>query len=375
MHQIKSIAALIICLFLLSGCTQITQPEDLAFAIVLGVDLTDGGEIEVSIVVPRIAGQSGQEGSGGSASDHLVFSAASEDFSEALNHLRWAVPRRLDLSQIKLIVFSEQLAQSEHCRKVSDTIMATPRLYTAARLAVCDGSAKEFVTAIKPTIGSRLSSELDANIEDYILNGYIPDVTFADVYYKSRSEYSDTLAIYAAAAPSESAPASIVIPNDPLSAKVDTQSDSRFLGAAIFREGRLTGILSGKESLYCKILRGERQAFPFSTGGRTIGLTTLGKPEYQINIHSDPMTIDVCLRFSQLAGSRFADPEKLSDELEKEILKVIDTCRKMNAEPFLIAEKTASQFASMADWQAFDWHEKFKNCTIRVHINLQMKES
>ena len=151
MRKYALLILLVICLLLMSGCTGLTQVEDLAFAIVMGVDVNDQNEIEVCLQIPKISGQRSEEGSSGSSSE-LLYAAGGKSFDEALTLLEWAIPRRLDLSQIKLIVISEELAADERFRQVADTIMATPRLYTAARLAVCSGSAKEFVSAVQPVI-------------------------------------------------------------------------------------------------------------------------------------------------------------------------------------------------------------------------------
>ena len=129
---------LCVCAALLTGCSTLNQAEDLAFAVILGVDLTGQGEIEICIQVPKITGQQseGESGSSGS-SDHLVYSAVGRDFDEALTLLQWAVPRKLDLSQLNLIVISEKLAKDDNFSRIADAVMAMPRLYTAARLSVC----------------------------------------------------------------------------------------------------------------------------------------------------------------------------------------------------------------------------------------------
>lgn len=365
---------LLLCLLLLSGCTNTVEVEGLAFAEILGVDFTESGEIEVCIEVPKISGQR-SEGSSGEkgGSSTLTYSASGKSFDEALNLLQWAVPRRLDLSQIKLIVISETLAQSERFARVADTIMATPRLYTAARLAVCSGSAKEFVAAEKPVIGSRLASELTATFEDYIQNGYIPDVTFADMYYKSKSIYSDSLAIYAETAPSseDAQPAAVIIPSFPQQPNVEMQHSNRFLGAAVFRNGVMVGRLTGEEYLYCKMLRSETQTFPFSLDHLTVGLASMGTPAITIDTKSSPMKIDIGLRFSIVSSSRSAPVEKLQNALEDSFRKTIEVCKTMGAEPFDFSGKASGQFLTIAQWERFNWLDRFLeseiNFDIRVH--------
>lgn len=368
------------CMLTLSGCMGTTQVEDLAFAEVLGVDLTDEKKIEVSIEVPKIAGQRGDSGSGGSSgSSNLIYSASGASFDEALNLLQWAVPRRLDLSQIKLIVISESLAQSERFQKVSGTIMATPRLYTAARLAVCDGNAKEFVTAEEPIIGTRLANELTATFEDYIQSGYIPDATFADVYYHGRSAYSDSLAIYAETAPQsepkpsesgEAKPAAAIIPASPQQSNVEMQHSNRYLGAAVFQKGQMVGRLTGEEFLYCKILRGEQQTFPFSLENQTVGLTTMGTPEIEIDTSTEPMTLRIGLRLSIVSSSKSAPMDELQSALVEAFMETIEVCKAMGAEPFGLAGNAAGHFLTLSDWEDFGWQDHFLNSKIDVTVRI-----
>lgn len=363
---------------LLSGCTDLTQVEDLAFAIIMGVDVNQQDEIEVCLQIPKISGQRGEEASGSDSSE-LLYAAAGTSFDEALTLLEWAVPRRLDLSQIKLIVVSEKLAGDERFRQVADTIMATPRLYTAARLAVCSGSAKAFVGAVKPVIGTRISNELSATFDDYIRNGFIPDTTFADFYYASRSIYSDAMAIFAETAPNsetdEATPASVIIPGDMQSPNLQAQHSNRFLGAAIFNEGKLAGKLGGEEFLYCKILSGKQQTFPFVIEGRTIGLTTLGAPEIFIDTQANPLRIDVRLRFTTASGSHGIPMESLRNHLSESITNAVEACKNLEADPIGFADKAAGSFLTVEDWLAYGWREKFAESEISVEVEIHASDT
>lgn len=371
---------LCIIMLSLSGCADTVQVEDLAFAEILGVDLNDQNQIEVCIEIPKISGQRSEGGSGSSEgnSSNLIYSASGETIDEALNLLQWAVPRRLDLSQIELIVVSEKMAGSELFRRVANTIMATPRLYTAARFAVCSGSAKEFVSAEDPVVGTRLASELTATFEDYIRNGFIPDATFADFFYRSYSFYSDSLAIHAESSPTSgsssgqksAAPAAAIIPDNPQQSSVEMQHSNRFLGAAVFHAGRMVGTLNGEEYLYCKILRGESQAFPFFIDGQTVGLTTIGKPSVKIGCDAQPMHITLDLHFSIVSSSRNAPMEKLQTELRKAFSASIEACRDMNAEPLNLAEHASGSFLTFDDWQKFNWIDRFSDSEIDINIRI-----
>lgn len=381
MRKIAFFITLCILLVSLSGCSSLNQVEKLAFAEVMGIDINDHGEIEVCIEVAKITGQQSDGGSSNSDSP-LIYSASGKNIDEALSMLQWSVPRRLDLSQMKLIVVSEALAQDSQFKSAASTIMATPRLYTAARLAVSKGSAKEFIAAEKPVIGTRLSTELTATFDDYILNGYIPDTNFADFYLRNQSVYSDTLVTYAetskapVASPTDAEqakPASAILPEESMLDKTETQHSNRYLGAAVFHQGKMIGKLSSEEFLYCKILSGGKQAFPYSIDHQTVGLTTLGSPSITMNLNSDPIQIDIALRFSIVSSSRSVQIPRLEDALKKSVLRSIDTCRKLKSEPFDFAEIAARHFLTVADWEAFDWNSQFLKSDI--HVNVKVHDS
>ena len=173
------IALLTAAAVLLGGCSEIDQAENLAFVVLMGVDQTEDGGIELSVQVPKISGNRGNGEDSGSSGD-LVFTASGGDFAEAITALKWIVPRRLDLSQIELIVVSEALASSGRWLEVMNDMMQTSRLYTAARLAVCDGDVQAFIRAEKPLIGTRIADELTAMFEAYTTDGFVPNTSFAE---------------------------------------------------------------------------------------------------------------------------------------------------------------------------------------------------
>lgn len=369
------------CSVLLCGCMEFNQVEDLAFAEILGIDINDENRIEASIQIPKISGQRGEDGGSGGSSA-LVYSASGETLDEALHLLQWAVPRRLDLSQIELIVVSESLAQDERFRRTANTIMATPRLYPAAKLAVCRGNAKKFLSQEKPAIGTRTSTELAATFADYARNGFIPNATFADVFYRTRSVYSDALAIYADTLFSpqsgqnknpQSSPASAMFPSESTTVNTEIQRNNRFLGAAVFHDGQMVGLLSAEEYLWCKILRGESQTFPYAAESQTVGLTTLGKPDIRINTSARPMQIDVSLRFAIVSSSGSAPTEQLQTSIKRELENTIHRCQQMHTEPFYFADAAAGAFPTFEEWTAFQWFDRFADSSI--HLNVQVHNS
>lgn len=371
-----------LCTLLLTGCSEYNQLENLAYGIILGIDTAAENQIELVLQVPRINASGGESSTGGSESKPLVYSAAGANFEEALNMLQWAVPRKLSLTQLKLILISEELARSDRFSEVMDAVMSTNNVYTAAYAAVCRGSALEFIQAENNMIGADVFTELEAMFEDYTHSGFIPEITFADLYFKANSIYSDPLAIYAVSdkagmlksekQDAEASPASsLITPTDPDADNVRTQQANRFLGAAVFRDRKMVGTLTGDQVIHTMLLRGKQITFPYTKEGKTVYLTRIGYPSVKIDTESDPMKISIRLRLSALPDSANLDLTGIESDIAQQLSHTIDACKAMYAEPFQFAENASKKFLTLERWNAFDWHSRFWQCETDISIRLR----
>lgn len=374
MHQFKRLIALCWTLCLLTGCNQIVQVEDLAYAIVLGIDLTSNEQIQLTIQVPKITGNPEGESTGGNESDSLYFSASGETFVDALTALQWAVPRRMDLSQLELIIFSEKVAQSDMFSSVSDAIINTARLYSASRVAVCQGEAAQFMTSLSASIGSSTATDLSAMFANYIERGFIPDVTFADVYYKTHSIYSDPLAIYGLQYSEETAAASMIVPKASEMDSIESNRETAFLGAAVFHDQKMITTLNSQQLQYCLLLRGSTLPLAFNVDQQMILLKQSSRPKIHIDVDSSPVSIDLQLKFTVLPDSDPIEIDGLEDALRDGLRSTIEYCQQLGCEPFAFAEIAARKFLTFSDWNTFRWHDRFQAADIHIDLTIQRED-
>jgi spore germination protein KC len=104
--------------FLLSGCWDRVEINDMAIIVATGIDLTDEGEIELSVQIinPSGFGTSGSGGSSGpgSSSGGTMVSlerATGKTIFDARSKLQEKVPRRLFLGHNRVIFIGEKLAK------------------------------------------------------------------------------------------------------------------------------------------------------------------------------------------------------------------------------------------------------------------------
>ena len=388
MRKIKSILGGLLLLTIavsLSGCGESRQVENQAYILAMGLDLNEDGDFVITALSPKISGgggdESGSSGSGSENSDYLHLSVRGESYERALERLNWAVPRTLNLSQLKLIVFSQDLVQQVNCRDLFHEISKTELLFTAAHVVVSEGKAQEFVENLQPTVGTRLSTDIEASIEHYVNYGITPDSRLATLYYQTESVYSDPLAIYAMLSDEEGSgsgeengaqPASALSgPAEQVSQKLDSDIRTRYLGAAVFCNGEFRGLLDGGETVLANLLTDSLNLFWYTLEDECVKLNTVGKPKIKVDTDADPVKIEISIQLSVSNQDQRMRVEKLRDSLKSDIEALIEHTQRMGVEPFGFAEVAARGFANLDQWQQYDWREKYRHSDVEIKLRFE----
>ena len=371
----SALILLLASIFLLSGCSASMQVENQAYVIALGIDRMDDGSIELSVQIPKISG--GQEASGGapSSGSYLPLSVSAPDYEQAMERLSWAVPRDMNLTQIEMIVLAEELALEKDFKELLRQIVNTGHIFAAASVVVCNGSAKEFVKALSPVLGTRLSADLQAGIDHYKGIGILPECSLANLYYLSNSVYGDPMSAYAVLEKSgekkdeaQTASASLDGSISQISASHESEIETRYLGSAVFTGGVCRGILDGSQAILTNLIGNSLDSFRYICGGESIEFSVIGDTRIKIDTKSNPVKISLGLRLYIEEQENIPDEEILRQALTEDILAAIDTARAMNADPFGFAEVAARNFLTIEDWIEYDWKQHFQDAQIEIKL-------
>lgn len=367
----------------LSGCGLSSQVENQAYGIVIGLDREPDGQMRMCARIPKISGKSqgtsGGQSGGAASSAYALLDVTGGDFDSALEKLAWAAPRTLNLSHLKLIVLSEALTRAADAPKLIESISRTEHIFTSASIAVCSGSACDFVAAIEPSIGVRLSTDIEASLDHYRSLGFIPDGNLSELYYLSRSVYSDPMAIQAllnekagAGGEQNGAGAQSAFAFYGSAAEVsgtnDSESPTRYLGAAVFSGGRMCGAFTPRQTVMASLLRDTLDALHYSVNGQSVVLTPVRSPVVQIDLSSGAPRISAQLRLSVYTQDRTPDDAALRRALEADIQDVFRAAQAMGAEPFGFAECAAQQFTTLSEWVDYDWRARFPEASLELEI-------
>lgn len=361
----------------LSGCSSTGEAENQAYALVLGIDGTEDGGVELTMRIPRI-GHTGAAGGEGASADarYMVISAGGESYAQALEHLQWATARELNLSHVKLIVASEAVASGDAFPELIDAVAQTRHLYTTAGLIVCEGKARTFIEGQETILGTRLSSEIVAMFRHYAAHGYIPRATFADLYCATRSDYSDPTGIWGfmdageGSAESRSAAAIIADEEDRLNAETTTASSRQYLGTALFREGCLAGKLDARDTLYLNLLTGRVQAFSFACGGRDYIFSTLRGPVRRVDIDGNAVRLSASVTLTSEKTESRQGLAQAEAALSRELEALVRRCQAIRVEPFGFAERAAARFATLDAWRDFRWRDRYARAAVDVTVHI-----
>lgn len=362
----KLCALLTLLALLLGGCTPSRQIENQAHAISMGLDLTDG-KICMSVQVPTIGAGSGEGSGSASATEYSIYSATAKDFPLAYDLLLATVPQRLNLTQLKSIIFSEALARSERFFPILRSTIHIFSLSGSAIVLVSRAPAREILENQEAYIGTHLSISMPAMLEYYRVNGYIPQTSLSLLYAGLKSVYSTGKAALCGLEGSEPPQDGSYLPG-----ALDREGDNRdeFMGCALFNRNRMVGILDGHETQMMQLLSGESTEIGFTLPDSSVRLSQRRSPQIEFSSEDGRMRIDVTLRLRVIPLMETPDLDELKATLETAMQAVLKKCAEWEVEPFGFADAAVVSHLTFDSWDGERWPETFSQAETRAHVVL-----
>jgi len=359
---------LAMCVFL-CGCTQTDQPENQAIAIALSVDVGESGVLTLSVLLPSLHPAGGQN----SSSPYTICSATGHSFAEAVGILRASIPLTLNLAQLKAVIFSQELAQSEILRDLVSDMFLTHRLYNAAFCIISIGPAKSMLEAMhSASFGARLSSMFLTGLENFTAEGGIPDTHFSDFYYDIHSIYASPIAILGAAADGTHTtltPAGREGDALPGALPREGGNKNEYSGTALFRGAKMVGTLSSLETAWMNYLRGSTANIDYSCDGSAIVISPILPVLVDVDTSCEPLTIRIGASFTVASQCSL---DVLVSSIEADLASVIKKCQSLGVDPFLFSQRAASHFIDIPSWLAFHYHEKYAQADVQIRVDVRM---
>ncbi|MFC0470851.1 Ger(x)C family spore germination protein [Halalkalibacter kiskunsagensis] len=382
-------ALLFLSLFLLSGCWNIVELENLAIVSAIGIDaVPESEEYQVTLQVLNPATiAKGPMGAGGERLPTTNFQSVGNSVVEAIRSAAKKVPREIFLGHVQHVIISEEVAQ-EDLQKVINFIRRDPDIRLTTRIFIAKGhSAQTVVNTVQSLVlipanavmgklttnQSLWSSNIEVNILDVysaldskgrepLINGILIEGEVDKGIGKPNYQYSQMLA-------------TIVIEE-----------------MALFRDGKLqrwiTKDITRGISQILNEIENAIVAVDYSQKKEHIPIELIqSKTTIQTKFDGSKPTID--LHVNQIGNIADASEDidlskkEVINELEglwsektkEELLAVIDIAQKAGSDVFGFGDKLDIQHPE--EWKKVqdNWSEVFPECDINVHVETVIRRS
>ncbi|MEH7331233.1 Ger(x)C family spore germination protein [Neobacillus drentensis] len=145
---------LILFVFLLAGCWDRREVNDLALIRGAGIDKKQNGKLELTVLlyIPKgsTGSEQGMEGSGGGgAMQTLIRSAQGNTIAEAMSILQEKLPRQIFWSHCEVFIFNEAIAKEGIAEHV-DFFIRMPELRERSQLFISKERARKILSLLPP---------------------------------------------------------------------------------------------------------------------------------------------------------------------------------------------------------------------------------
>lgn len=407
MKGLKLFAISAACLLLLCGCWDKHELEDNTYAILLGIDAAEGGDIVVTVAFPLTQTEGGglDEGMDNGSGNYSVMSVKAPTLAAGLKLFDAKLSGPLALYSVKTVVISQEVAESDALRQVFSS-WRHEEIRNTTGVLISECKAAEFIKArIKNSPIDPLRQE-ELLLEQMNANAHYQSIQLLELLTALKSNSGDGIAMYGGVAPeqpqddkqnenSESANADIkepvkpgYLPNEiPISAA----NVSRISGLAVFRGGTMAGILDSQEAqTYAMLTQNGAKTLltvqdPLapehniavemqSDGNRKIHSTLRdGVPVFTMNIRLK------CAVESVQSGIDYSAPQNeqiltahVRDICAARMTSLIaKTQQEYNADILQLGDKLARRFYTVGEWEQYNWPEKYQDA--EIHLNLRME--
>lgn len=373
---------LLACMALLTGCMS-RRVEEQLLVILMGVDRTQDGNLVLTVKVPsNTAGDVGSAtnsedaSKGGNQMGYLTLSATGHHFSDAMELLQATTPRSLNFSQVREVAISREVAQTEECSYLLQKLFNLPRMHTQAVVVICEGEAKKFVEEQKPYVGSRLSRYIEVSLNNYAGKGFVPTTSLSQAVQEMSFGWQDPLLILGALPKDkEGAPEMNVLNVDADELHSTSINAVKLFGAAATDGEKVSGTLTGYEMALVSLMLGQSQS-----------LSLWDDQGFSLPLYArTPATLKVTgeeklkLHVSMVCEVHYHSPyppdeEKIRVRLEEELESTLRKLQSLRCDALGFGGRYMRRFATVQEWEAFGWREKYVQADVAVQVQLRLKK-
>lgn len=387
---------------LLCGCSAAVEPSELAYVVAIGIDKSseeNSYEITLQIANPSsISGGSSEEGGKGGEDTISEITVRAPSIFSAVNVANNLNSKQITLAHTALIAFGEEIAR-DGVESFIDTIRRSEQLRPNTNLCVVLGSAKEYLSEIKPTneVNPVMYYKM---IYDADYTGYIPK-TFTKSFYVNSICSCGDMALPISAVKKEDTQEDIIyegfeyLADRYLAGRVDAQSEEKTqsYGMAVFADGRMIGVGNAIDTEMYNILIGryEQNEVTYKDEKNpdmpiTVVQGQSKKPKIKIKVEEDKpiiyISVDIEADLRSVSENYYIeeDVENFNKNAADSIKQTMDaflykTAREYKSDILNLSRYAKRQFKTYEEFEAYNWQDKYENAEFVTQVKFHTRRS
>lgn len=302
------------------------------------------------------------------------------------------ITRELSFDHLKTIIVGEEFAKNELFHHTIASALMEPQMRLENTLIVSKEKAREFIQKNKPELETRPHKYYFYMEQRWKDTGLVPHSDLNRYFQRTSGELF--LANYATTKKEEQ-----IKPNedDYRAGEIPQKSGDpvQMMGAAVFKNGKMIGTLTGEETRMALLLRTKSLTHytiqslpdPINDDYRISIQLTNGNTKVKVDVKTDTPKVNVTVPVNvqvfsnnSLANytTNLSNHQKLKQSIEAHLeqmaMKLVKkTQEEFRSEPFWWYLNARQQFWTIDEYNKYDWEEKYANANVDVKFKVTIE--
>lgn len=386
---------LLSCLFLLVGCWDQQNLEEFGYIIAIGIDLDDEHHMKVTYQIANPEAGETQTQGGTDEPPSEIITIRAPDIISARDMVVSTISREVVFTHMEVLIVSEEVARSEQLVDFIKPAVREREFDRRMTLIISREDAADYLRRNNPTLETRPHKYFEMMKDRWRENGLIPESTIHE-YLRNLDENTGLfLATYST---SEKVQGSDGNEGRYTAGEIDIEGGNvvQTFGAAIIKEGRMIGSITGEETRLSLMLR------PYIEVGQMIAtyddpsekdkhvtVRILNQKSTKVSINTDQafpiINVEVPLQLEILAIKSHHDyiidlekqaqlKKSIEDNFKSRAEQFIKkTQEQFKADPFQWSNVARRNFWTLQEFWNYDWINKYPQAQVTVTVNVVIK--
>lgn len=284
-------------------------------------------------------------------------------------------PRTVNLSQLREIVLSQTIAETDATLSILREIHSIYRANGEAVVVVTPQNAGDFIRRQHAILGLRLSKYLEVLFDHFRSIGIIPpSPNLSAVIAAMESQTLDAAAVYADGNDFDS-PLVLQGASDtdrlPGHLPRTAPAGNEYMGSALFSGSRMTGVLTGSETGLLRLMAGKSDT----------RITVIDGAQYKTRLatrsrrHIEPdgtLCVSLSLALTLTAGKQKRTSDEIAADIERSCASVLQKLQAASCDAVGFGRIAVRAYPDIPSWESSGWDTRYPQAQVRVATHLKI---